>query len=90
MKCVRKLPPTRRRHWTWCGPILEREVYEKKKAKEIPAYFTELKQAATPTMLLKGPTPSQRENEIGVQNLIREVQQIQQAGGLQPVPMPKK
>lgn len=79
VKCVKHLPadvsvtPDRVR------PVLEKEVFEKKLAKEIPLFFNELKQQANPNLLLKGP-PSQRENDLGLQQI------IQQVGN----PMPKK
>lgn len=64
-------------------PRLEQEVFKKKMARAIPAFFGELKQKAEPNILLKGP-PTPKENEEGVRQLI---DQLQQAGGFN---VPKK
>jgi hypothetical protein len=61
-------------------PALEKEVYEKNLAKAIPAYFGELKQAANPNLLLKGP-PTAKENAEGAQQI------IQAAVSTTPAPM---
>jgi hypothetical protein len=61
-------------------PTLEREVYERKLAAEIPKFFNELKKVANPNLLLKGP-PSSAEILEAAQ---REFKEIQQAGGIQP------
>ena len=58
-------------------------LFETKLSKEIPNFFGELKQAANPNVLLKGP-PSDREVIQGNLNL------IQQAGGPPPGVAPKK
>jgi hypothetical protein len=56
-------------------PGLEKEVYEKKLAKEVAAFFAELKKAASPNVLLKGP-PTDRENAEGVKHLIQQLDSL--------------
>lgn len=58
---------------------LRKELYEKRLSMEIPKFFQELKAAAQPNLLLKGP-PSAAEFREGVNQLIN------QAGGMAPVP----
>ena len=86
MKCVAVLPPAPNQPTLdQVRPALEKELFEKKLAKEIPAYFGALKEQARPNVLLKGP-PSAAENREGVGQLIN------QAGGPPPgsVPVPPK
>lgn len=64
---------------------LEREVYEKRQAAEIPKFFTELKKLAQPNLLLKGP-PSQ--DEI-IKAAEEEVSQMKTAGTL-PAAVPAR
>lgn len=88
VKCVAILPrPATAPTLDQVRAALEKEVFEKKMAKEIPAYFGELKRQANPNVLLKGP-PTGVENRDGVNHLIN------QAGGPPPEavlpPVPKK
>ena len=71
VKCMRIYPPAGNVTPEVARPGLEKEVYERKLAKEIPALFGELKKAANPNLLLKGP-PTDRENADGVKHLIQE------------------
>lgn len=77
VKCVEVLPPTAGVKLEQVKDALEREVFAKKLDKAIPAHFGELKKAASPNLLLKGP-PTPRENRDGVDHIIR------QAGGTIP------
>lgn len=67
---------------------LEKDVFERKLAKEIPAYFAGLRQAANPNLLLKGP-PTARENADGVKGIIRQIGNQTPAAAAAPTP-PKK
>jgi hypothetical protein len=64
---------------------LHRELFEKRLSMEIPKFFQELKTAAAPNLLLKGP-PSATEFREGVNNIVK------QTGGPPPgvAPMPMK
>jgi len=53
-------------------PVLEKQVYERKLAREIPQFFAQLRQEANPNLLLKGP-PTPEENAAGVRVLIERV-----------------
>jgi hypothetical protein len=81
VKCVAILPRTADVPLAQVRPALEKEVFEKKMAKAIPAFFAELKRVANPNVLLKGP-PSAAENRDGVNHLIN------QAGGPPPGAVP--
>ncbi|MDB5308194.1 MAG: prsA 3 [Gemmataceae bacterium] len=76
VKCTAIVPPAIGTTLDMVRTALEKDVYEKKLAKEIPAYFAEMKKLANPNLLLKGP-PTAKEYEEGVLNLI-------QAGGIKP------
>ncbi|MBX9627832.1 MAG: peptidylprolyl isomerase [Gemmataceae bacterium] len=66
---------------------LEKEVYDRKLAKAIPAHFAGLKKAAAPNLLLKGP-PTPKELREGAEHIAE--QGADRAGGLPPgVPKPK-
>ena len=66
---------------------LRTELAAKKMEREIPKLFQELKSAAQPNLLLKGP-PSDAEFREGVNQITQQA--LQQAGGVPPVatPMP--
>ncbi len=66
-------------------PALEREVYEKKLTAEIPKCFSELKAAAAPNLLLKGPPSSTDIREAARQ----ELNELRQAGGIPPGTTPQ-
>ena len=83
VKYVKLIPPDPTVTLEKVRPGLEREVFELKLSKEIPNFFGELRQAANPNLLLKGP-PSDR--EVLQENL----NLIQQAGGPPPGVAPKK
>ena len=51
---------------------LEKEVFDRKLAKEVPACYAELKRAAAPNIFLKGP-PSDSENAEGVRHLLNQL-----------------
>ncbi|MBA4064701.1 MAG: hypothetical protein C0501_13500 [Isosphaera sp.] len=59
---------------------LKKEVEDKKLSAEIPKFFTDLKKAAQPILLLKG-APTAAENREGVRQII-------ETGGLNPTPKP--
>lgn len=88
IKCVAIVPPE-------AGVTLDekmvaaltRELYEKRLAMEIPKYFNELKTAAAPNLLLKGP-PSTAEFREGVSNIINN-SGVAPAGGVAPMAVPK-
>lgn len=65
---------------------LSRELYDKRLTTEIPKFFQELKAAAAPNLLLKGP-PSAAEFREGVNQIINQVNGA--APGTVPVPAPK-
>ena len=73
VKCTAIFPPVPNATPEAVRPALEKEVYEKKLAKEVPAFFAELKKQANPNILLKGP-PSDRENAEGVRHLIHQLE----------------
>lgn len=77
VKCTKIYPPAGNVTLEVARPGLEKDTFEKKLAKEVPACFAELKKAANPKVLLKGP-PTDRENAEGVRHL------IQQLDGLKP------
>jgi hypothetical protein len=52
-------------------PTLTKELDEKKMAKEIPAYFGELRRLAAPRILLQGP-PTAAENREGVNQILNQ------------------
>jgi hypothetical protein len=84
VKCIAILPPAPASpSLDQVRPALEKEVFERKMAKEVPAYFAELKRVANPSILLKGP-PSAGENRDGVNHL------IDHAGGPPPGVVPPK
>ena len=68
IKCTRIDPPVTQVTFDKAKPILEKDVFERKLAKAVPACFGELKKKASPFILFKGPTP--RENAEGVKHLI--------------------
>jgi hypothetical protein len=69
-------------------PILLQDAKEKRLTVEIPKFFAKLKEAAQPNLLLKG-APSPSDALLEIQNL-EQPGGIQQTGGVQPNPMPKK
>jgi parvulin-like peptidyl-prolyl isomerase len=71
VKCAAVLPPQQDKTLAQVKPDLEREVFERKLAKAVPEFFTKLREAARPELLLKGP-PTERENREGVDQLIRD------------------
>lgn len=73
VKCTKVFPPAGNVSLEVARPGLEKEVFERKLAKEVPALFAELRKAANPNVLLKGP-PTDRENAEGVKNLIQELE----------------
>jgi hypothetical protein len=75
VKCTKIYPPAANVTLEVARPGLEKEVYEKKLAKEVPAFFAELKKAANPNILLKGP-PTDRENADGVRHLIQQLDSL--------------
>lgn len=77
VKCTGIIPPNKSVSPDQVRPRLEKEVFERKLAKEIPKFFAELKEKANANVLLKGP-PTPQETEEGVRELIK------QAGGLPP------
>ena len=78
VKCTGIIPPNKEVALDQVRARLQKEVYERKLAKEIPKYFAELKEKANPNVLLKGP-PTPQETEEGLRELIK------QAGGLSPM-----
>lgn len=78
VRCIKILPkPATVPTLEQIKPALEKELFEKKMAREIPMYFGELKRNAAPNVLLKGP-PSAAENREGVNQLINQIQGSQQ------------
>jgi hypothetical protein len=73
VKCTKIYPPAANVTLEVARPGLEKETYEKKLAKEVPAFFAELRKAASPNLLLKGP-PTDRENAEGVRHLIQQLE----------------
>ena len=71
VKCDGVVPPAAGVTLDGVRAGLEKEVYEAKLRKEMPAVFAGLKAAAKPHLLLKGP-PTARENEAGVQKIVEE------------------
>ena len=65
-----------------------RPVDEKRLSQEIPKFFNELKTAAKPNVLLKGP-PSVAEFEEGVKKIV-EQSGVNPAGGVPMVPVVPK
>lgn len=79
IKCVAVIPPDpNAKPEGKLRETLEKEMFDKKLSAEIPKFFGELKKAANPNLLLKGP-PSPRENREGVQQII-------EASGINPTP----
>ncbi len=72
--------------YTKVHQTLEREVYDKKLAAEIPKFFGELKVLAKPDLMLKGPPSSADILEAAKQ----ELKDLQQTGGTQPGSAPHK
>ncbi len=52
--------------------VLEKEIYDRKLAKEIPVLFAKMREVAQPNILLKGP-PTPEENAAGVQQLLQQI-----------------
>jgi len=73
VKCVAHIPANAAVTLESVRAALEKDVYEKTLAREIPAFFAELKRAAAPNLLLKGP-PSAKENEDGVRAIVEQVE----------------
>ncbi|MBN9119701.1 MAG: hypothetical protein J0I06_11185 [Planctomycetes bacterium] len=83
IKCVAVVPPEAGKALDdKMKSALHRELYEKRMTAEIPKFFQELKAAAQPNLLLKGP-PSAAEFREGVNQIIN------QAGGVPPGAAPK-
>jgi hypothetical protein len=53
---------------------LEKEAFDRKLAKEMPACYAELKRVASPNIFLKGP-PTDQENAEGVRQLLHQLPQ---------------
>jgi hypothetical protein len=82
IKCVAIVPPEAGKALDdKMKAALHRELFDKRLTAEIPKCFQELKTAATPNLLLKGP-PSAAEFREGVNNIIK------QAGGPPPGAVP--
>ena len=64
---------------------LHKELYAKKLDQEIPKFFQEIKLAAKPNLLLKGP-PTAAEFREGVNNIVNHAN-VTPAGGVPPMPM---
>jgi hypothetical protein len=79
VKCTKIYEPVGNVTLEVARPGLEKNVYEKKLAKEVPAFFAELKRTANPNILLKGP-PTDRENADALRHV------IDQSGGPPRVP----
>jgi hypothetical protein len=75
VKCTKIYPPAGNVSLEVARPGLEKEVFERKLAKEVPALFAELKRTANPNVLLKGP-PTDRENAEGVKHLLQDLEAI--------------
>ena len=76
VKCVKILPPDASVTMDKVKVTLEKEVFEKKLAAEIPKFFNGLKKQADPQIYLKRP-PTAREFQDGTNHLI-------QTGGITP------
>jgi parvulin-like peptidyl-prolyl isomerase len=72
LKCVGTVPPAAGVTFESVKPALEKEVYAQKLNREIPALFAQLRQAANPNLILRGP-PTERENQEGVMQIINQV-----------------
>lgn len=87
VKCVAVVPPEAGKPLDEkMTAALTRDLYEKRLSTEIPKCFQELKTAAAPNLLLKGP-PSAAEFRDGVSNLIQN-SGVNPAGGVVPMPRP--
>lgn len=75
VKCTKIYPPAGNVTLEVARPGLEKDVFEKKLAKEAAAFFGELRKAANPNVLLKGP-PTDRENAEGVRQLLHQVESL--------------
>jgi parvulin-like peptidyl-prolyl isomerase len=77
VKCTGKVPPVADASLDRVRQTLEKDVFERKLSRELGVLFGEMKLAANPNILLRGPTTT-REFEEGNRQL------IQQAVGTQP------
>jgi hypothetical protein len=82
VKCVAIIPPDQNVKMEQVKTTLEKEVYERKLAAEVPKCFTRLKEQAKPEVFLKG-APTAREFEEGTKEILR-------AGGIKPPEEKKK
>lgn len=95
IKCQAIVPPDKTVEFEKVRPAIEREVYEKKLAAEIPKYFGELKKVAQPNLLLKGP-PSPKEFREGLDQGLNAIRQTvgplpgdpAPGAGVPPMPVP--
>lgn len=72
VKCVGRVPPVPEITLDRVREGLAKEVFERKLSRELGTMFGEMKQAANPNLLLRGPTSS-REFEDGLRPLIQQV-----------------
>lgn len=70
VKCVGKIPQVSGVTLEAVRANLEKEVYEKKLARQIPELFNELKKQANPDILVRG-APTPQENAEGVKHLLQ-------------------
>lgn len=82
VKCIAIIPPDKTVTMDKVKAALEKEVFDRKLAAEIPKFFGKLKEQAKPEVFLKGP-PTAKEFEEGTK-------QIMKAAGIAPPMEPKK
>jgi len=71
VKCIGVIPPQQGVDFAAVKPALEKEVLAKKQGQEVAALFAQLRTAANPNLILRGP-PSEAENAEGIRQIINQ------------------
>lgn len=71
VKCIGIVPPQQGVDFVKVKPALEKEIVERKQAQEVAALFAQLKAAANPQLILRGP-PTEQENAEGVRQILNQ------------------
>ncbi len=71
VKCTGVVPPTPGVDFATVKPALEKEVLARKQTQDVAALFAQLKDAANPQLILRGP-PTDQENADGVRQILNQ------------------
>ncbi|MFO0796796.1 MAG: peptidyl-prolyl cis-trans isomerase [Gemmataceae bacterium] len=71
VKCTGIVPPAQAVNFADVRPALEKEVLARKQGQEVAALFAQLKAAANPNLILRGP-PTEAENAEGIRQIINQ------------------